>query len=60
MMNPSDFLFVFIVDRSGSMYGDRIRLTRDAMKLFIKSLPPQSKFQVVSFGDRYDMMEIGA
>jgi len=42
------------------MCGDRIRLTKDAMKLFIKSLPPQSKFQVVSFGDRYDMMEIGA
>ncbi|MFO0117312.1 MAG: hypothetical protein ACK521_06760 [bacterium] len=44
MLNPRDFLYVFIVDRSGSMEGNRIKITRDAMKLFIKSLPPQSKF----------------
>ena len=44
LLSPADFLYVFIVDRSGSMSGNRMSITRDAMKLFIKSLPPQSKF----------------
>jgi Mg-chelatase subunit ChlD len=30
-----DFFYVFIVDRSGSMSGRRIEVTKDAMKLFI-------------------------
>jgi Mg-chelatase subunit ChlD len=34
-----DFLFVFIVDRSGSMSGRRMEVTKDAMKLFMQSLP---------------------
>jgi Mg-chelatase subunit ChlD len=44
ILNPEDFFYIFIVDRSGSMNGDRIVVTKEAMKLFIKSLPPQSKF----------------
>ena len=57
-MNASDFLYVFIVDRSSSMEGKRISLAIDAMKLFIKSLPPQCKFQIISFGSSYDLMSI--
>ena len=59
ILNPDDFFYIFIVDRSGSMGGDRIAVTKEAMKLFIKSLPPQSKFQVISFGDYYAPMIIG-
>ena len=47
---------MFIVDRSGSMSGQRIAITKEAMKLFIKSLPPDCHFQVVSFGDYYNCM----
>ena len=36
-----DFIYVFIVDRSGSMSGRRMEVTKDAMKLFIQSLPPK-------------------
>ena len=39
-----DFLYVFIVDRSGSMTGRRIDITKEAMTLFIKSLPVGCQF----------------
>ncbi|EXJ82585.1 hypothetical protein A1O3_06398 [Capronia epimyces CBS 606.96] len=46
---------VFVVDRSGSMYGN-IALVVAAMKVFLKSLPLGVKFNVCSFGDRYSFM----
>jgi len=51
-----EFFYVFIVDRSGSMSVRRIEVTKDAMKLFIKSLPPNCKFQIISFGTTYETM----
>ena len=54
-----DFLFVFIVDRSGSMsWNNRIVLTIEAMKLFLRSLPLNSKFVIISFGTRHSYMKI--
>jgi hypothetical protein len=50
LMNGEDFFYIFIVDRSGSMSGRRMEVTKDAMKLFIQSLPPNCKFQIISFG----------
>jgi Mg-chelatase subunit ChlD len=58
IMNSADFLYVFIVDRSGSMSGSRIQDTKKALALFIRSLPPQSKFQVISFGSSYTLMQL--
>jgi len=46
-------LFVFIVDRSGSMEGEKMETTKQALILFIKSLPSDSLFEVISFGDYY-------
>ena len=49
--------FLFIVDRSGSMYGDRIQMAKESLIYFLKSLPDtQSKFNVVSFGSRYEVL----
>ena len=45
-----DFCFIFIVDRSGSMGGPRMEITKDALKLFIQSLPVGSQFAILSFG----------
>jgi von Willebrand factor A domain-containing protein 5 len=59
MLNAADFTYVFIVDRSGSMSGSRMRQTKKAMDLFIRSLPPQSKFQIISFGSSYSLMDSG-
>ena len=48
--------FIFVVDRSGSMSGSSIRMAVKAAKLFIKSLPQASRFNVVSFGSGYETM----
>eukprot|EP00358_Blepharisma_japonicum_P000490 CAMPEP_0202947418 /NCGR_PEP_ID=MMETSP1395-20130829/11580_1 /ASSEMBLY_ACC=CAM_ASM_000871 /TAXON_ID=5961 /ORGANISM="Blepharisma japonicum, Strain Stock R1072" /LENGTH=752 /DNA_ID=CAMNT_0049648657 /DNA_START=120 /DNA_END=2378 /DNA_ORIENTATION=+ len=48
--------FLFVIDRSGSMQGDRINLAKKAAVLFLKSLPPGSVFNVVSFGNRFDWL----
>ncbi|CAI2375453.1 unnamed protein product [Moneuplotes crassus] len=48
--------FIFVIDRSGSMGGSRIKIAKDALKLFIQSLPSVSKFNIVGFGTRLDIM----
>ena len=55
----NDFLFIFIVDRSGSMtVNNRIVITIEALKLFMRSLPTGSKFCIISFGSRFGFMKI--
>ena len=47
--------FMFIVDRSGSMWGDRIQMAKESLIYFLKSLPDtKSKFNIVSFGSTYE------
>ena len=47
--------FVFLIDRSGSMY-NTIGLARDALQLFIQSLPLGCKFNVCSYGSNHTFM----
>ena len=54
----NNYLFIFIVDRSYSMSGGRIRTCREALKLFIQSLPVGSKFSIIGFGSNIETMEI--
>ncbi len=42
--------YVFLLDRSGSMSGQAIEKAKEALILFLKSLPIDTYFQVVSFG----------
>ena len=44
--NGNDYLFTFLVDRSASMgfNGDRMKLAKEALKLFVQSLPAGSGF----------------
>jgi Mg-chelatase subunit ChlD len=49
----SDNVFIFIVDRSGSMGGQKMEMTKEALKLFIQSLPAGCKFEIISFGSNY-------
>ena len=51
--NPNKFLYLFLVDRSGSMSGSRMTTTVEALKLFMKSLPPGCMFDIISYGTVY-------
>ena len=44
--------FIFLIDRSGSMY-QTIKLAREALNLFLQSLPSNSKFNICSYGSDF-------
>jgi uncharacterized protein with von Willebrand factor type A (vWA) domain len=61
---PTDFralpsFYIFIVDRSGSMRGDKIETTKQALILFLRSLPADSRFEIISFGGRFSVHSNG-
>lgn len=45
-----------MIDRSGSMGGDRIEKAKESLILFLKSLPECSIFNVISFGSNFERM----
>ena len=48
--NPQ--LFIFLIDQSGPIKGEKISLAQKALKLFLQPLPPKS-YQIIGFGTRY-------
>jgi hypothetical protein len=47
---------IFLVDRSGSMAGSRMNQTKNALQIFLRSLPVGTKFNIVGFGDTYEKL----
>lgn len=47
---------VFIADRSGSMGGEKISGLRDALHVFVKSLPDTCTFNLYSFGTSFQSL----
>ncbi len=52
-MNAAKSEFIFVLDRSGSMSGRRIERVKESLIIFLKSLPPDSFYNVISFGSTY-------
>ena len=49
--------FIILIDRSGSMScGQRMKLARDAAIFFVKSLPINCTFNVISYGSQFSPM----
>ncbi|KAF5400727.1 hypothetical protein PHET_05793 [Paragonimus heterotremus] len=45
---------VFVVDRSGSMHGQRITSAAESLLLFLKALPVGCRFQIIGFGSHHE------
>lgn len=48
--------FVFLLDRSASMRGSKMKMAKDSVQLFLNSLPTRCKFNIISFGSHYVTM----
>ena len=48
--------FIFVLDRSGSMHGQRIADLRRAMFAFLGTLPEDSYFNIISYGSSYTLL----
>ena len=53
-INDTPGLFIFLIDQSGSMSGKSIYLVKQALLLFIQSLPAGSYFQLIGFGSTFN------
>ena len=48
--------FIFLIDRSGSMMGSTIASACETLILFLKSLPPGCRFNIIGFGSHYTLL----
>ncbi len=51
---PKDI--VFVIDRSGSMSGDKIEQARNALHFILDQLNPNDRFSIVSFDGQIDLL----
>lgn len=54
---PKDI--VFVLDQSGSMYGEKIAQAKEALDFILQNLNPEDRFAVVSFSDAVEACTSG-
>jgi Ca-activated chloride channel family protein len=54
---PKDI--VFVIDRSGSMSGEKIAQARSALQFILGQLNPEDRFSIVGFDDRLEVLAWG-
>jgi len=47
---------IFLIDQSGSMHGWKLDYLKDALNLFLKSMPIDCYFNIVTFGSLYESL----
>jgi hypothetical protein len=47
---------IFVVDRSGSMQGSKMKSVQQTLEFFLRSLPEGTMFNIVSFGSSYSKL----
>ena len=58
LYDPESMHYIFLIDRSGSMSGSRIEKAKNALILFIQSMPANCRFSIISFGSQHQYLEI--
>jgi uncharacterized protein YegL len=53
----SPCIFIFLIDQSGSMSGNKIKIASQALILFLQSLPVGSYYQIIGFGSNYKLYD---
>ena len=56
IVNENQALFIFLVDTSGSMSGSPIEKVKETLIIFLKSLPINSYFQLITFNSTFSLI----
>lgn len=54
--SPKKSEIILVIDRSGSMRGERINMAKEALHIFLRSLPEDCYFNIVGFGSKHQML----
>ena len=54
IINSNPSLFIFLLDKSGSMYTERMELAKESLIFFLQSLPKNSYYQLISFSSDFE------
>ena len=54
IINSNPSLFIFLIDQSGSMSGERLDIAKESLTFFLKSLPKNSYYQLIGFCSNFN------